>query len=324
MHARFIDGIVGAVCLSLTLAPAEPAAQETESLARELLSNAAATRRADCARQLGELGAAANPVSRALCRAMLDHSKAVRLAAGEALEKVNPGLYWPVRTLVAGEDRPNHAKAIAALAKIAKDAGPALPILIYRLRSDLSAGRIVTLRWQLSQLAERARRDPSLTRQRDSVEQALQKAQAQLDESLAGLPVGEGAQAVEDVQKVLAPTIVAALGALPLVAGDDPSVVKELARTLETNDSQVQLAAFRALAVIGRNAIGQRGLILHYVQPYLKNRSEKVRLETIYVLVALDQEARSAKLSLQILRNKDASLAVRRAAAEALNNMDDD
>lgn len=84
------------------------------------------------AQEIGKLGEEGKPASRALCVAAVNDREEVRLAALEALEKVNPTLHKHVVRLLVDGNFQRQLDATHALAKMPKDALPATPVLLAR------------------------------------------------------------------------------------------------------------------------------------------------------------------------------------------------
>ena len=81
---------------------------------------------------IAEKGVAAEDASTALCNAMMDRDAKVSLAALEALEKMNPELYKPLRDLCLDTQLANKAKALLTLKELSGKASPSTDLLYSR------------------------------------------------------------------------------------------------------------------------------------------------------------------------------------------------
>ena len=88
---------------------------------------------------MAKLGAAAKPAARALCLAATDDNVAIREAALEALEKVQPALAKLVTALVVDPHcSTNYELGIANMGDVAS---PAIPVLIWHAKQKPDFGR---------------------------------------------------------------------------------------------------------------------------------------------------------------------------------------
>jgi HEAT repeat protein len=134
--------------------PGNPA---VAALAKALGSDNA-TDRIRAANELAKLGEAAKPAARALCFAATGDSQEVRLAALEALDKVQPALVQPITTLLV--DPRNSYQAAQQIAAMGESANPSVPVLIWHARQDVTNNAAVDIR----ALARIGPKDPEAVR----------------------------------------------------------------------------------------------------------------------------------------------------------------
>lgn len=108
---------------------------EIRRTAEELAATSDSAARVKCLERLSTYGADARLASEAIIAAMRDMDEAVRDAASEAFEKVDPKLYPHVFTLIRGEKK---GEAMIALAKLGDQAKAAIPLLLdYHMHPEL-------------------------------------------------------------------------------------------------------------------------------------------------------------------------------------------
>jgi hypothetical protein len=278
--------------------------------------------RAQCARDIEKLGPSAKPASRALCRALLDRSKLVRDAAGGALEKVNPDIYWPTRALLDA-DRSNHIKAAAALSKLGQAGSPATPVLLHHLQAMMQECEILAVKSRLAELAGQAKKDQAAFHEKDELEQILAKLLAQAVNRLDAPGEAEDRQYLQESRQALLPIVPADMQALAIVAGNEGSVVKAIARGLQCEEVGFRLAAVDALANIARMFPDRRKAIMPEFMIALRNKSSAVRLASIKALDAFGSEVGPAIPRLRKMQANDHDVNVRHAAADFLKDIED-
>jgi HEAT repeat protein len=97
----------------------------------------AQTMRLSALKKIAELGADGMEASEAIIELCADNVPAIREAAFDALQKVNPTLHKPIIALLIDRDDAKKLAAIAELGKLGAEAKPAIPLLIqfYQLRA---------------------------------------------------------------------------------------------------------------------------------------------------------------------------------------------
>jgi hypothetical protein len=96
---------------------------------------------------LASLGEAALPAARDLCEAALDPSQKVARAALQALEKVHPDLQRSVFVLLVDDNAENHVRAFAKLGQLGEAGNPAVPIILFIIRTHLEHLTNLDERW---------------------------------------------------------------------------------------------------------------------------------------------------------------------------------
>jgi HEAT repeat protein len=94
--------------------------------------------RIKAAEDIGKLGEEGAPAAKALCEAMMDRSPKVETAALDSLEKVRADLYKPLSTLVLDATPAKQLAAIKEIGLMGDKPGPAVNLLLTRLRSELA------------------------------------------------------------------------------------------------------------------------------------------------------------------------------------------
>lgn len=112
-----------------------------DRLARDLRTSKQASERVKAAEQIGEYREKARGKTRELCAAMLDKSPAVRQAATEAVENVNPKFHAAVLPILVDSQLSVRCKSIEALNGEKLDFNPAhaVPALVYRFTASSTA-----------------------------------------------------------------------------------------------------------------------------------------------------------------------------------------
>jgi HEAT repeat protein len=95
------------------------------------LKSKVASERVKAAQTLAAMGERAKPFARALCETAIDDNKEVRLAAIEALEKIQPEIVKPVLTLLTDQNHFNTAQAASQLGRLGDTAQSAIPVLVW-------------------------------------------------------------------------------------------------------------------------------------------------------------------------------------------------
>jgi WD40 repeat protein len=116
--------------------------KETEGEIRSLVAGlkfGKPAERVKAAAALAALGPQGRAASRALCEAMLDADPQTRLAATEALQKVNQPLHEVVVPLLVERDYRRRSASLRKLAGLGKEAQPAVPILVFYHDDHLAA-----------------------------------------------------------------------------------------------------------------------------------------------------------------------------------------
>lgn len=294
------------------------------ALARLVERGATPAVRARAARRVGELGETGRPAARALCGALFDPSHSVREAAAEALEKVHADVYWPARTLLKTDDLAAHPKAAAALARLGPGGNAATPVLLRHLRAALQEHEILGLRVRLAELDAQGRKDETTIRERDELEQVLQKLLAGALDRLEAPARQQELAHLRDLRTAVAEMVPADVRALAAVAGNEAAACKTIGRALRAPEVSFQLAAVNALADVARaHAEVRKSLVNTYVAG-LRSGEAAVRLAAIRGLDAFGAEAAPAKTLLRKLSTGDPDEAVRGAAADALQSFRDD
>jgi HEAT repeat protein len=80
---------------------------------------------------LARLGPKAKAASRPLCESLFDPSVRVRLAAAEALEKVNPTLHRLVIPVLVDKELENRLECVRKIGELGPEGNPAVPVLLW-------------------------------------------------------------------------------------------------------------------------------------------------------------------------------------------------
>lgn len=119
------------------------------------------TDRINACNAIMELGEKARPATRLLCEAILDNNPKVRLAASDALEKVNPNLHAVAVPLIIDKAVEQRIEALRKLHTMSGDASPAIPLVLwYGQHQQDGAGLLV-----VKTLSAIGASDPLVTRQ---------------------------------------------------------------------------------------------------------------------------------------------------------------
>jgi HEAT repeat protein len=274
--------------------------------------------RAGCAEDIGKLGPEAKPAARALCRALFDPSRRVRLAAAGALEKVAPDLYWPVNTLLGDRGAEEQVRAAAAIGRMKQDGSAGTPVLAYHLRLILQADRLLAVKGRQTQLSRQLRREQAMIREDDSLEEVLQKWLAQALGKLQDEVDGEELDSLAERRKALPAVVLADIHALRMVAPDDPTAVAAVASALRAGEPALKSAAVEALQAMGRSSAKLRGRVVGHLAAALKDPAAEVRLAAVRALAELAGPGDRPVPLLKRLAARDPSEDVRRSAAKVL------
>jgi HEAT repeat protein len=120
---------------------------ETRALIAKLtagLKNVKPAERVSACKALGELGAKGKAASRDLCSALMDSSRQVRLAAADALEKVNPAVAKLAITILIDNNYNARLKAVQRVADLKAEGNPAVPVLLHFKQQSHDGGAIVS------------------------------------------------------------------------------------------------------------------------------------------------------------------------------------
>jgi HEAT repeat protein len=98
------------------------------------LSSSKASERAKAAQILGELGEKGKPVRKLLCKALLDPSNSVRVAAADALKNIDPKIqYLAVKYVTEGG-------VLRELQNLKEDAEPLTPLVVHSAKLSAMGG----------------------------------------------------------------------------------------------------------------------------------------------------------------------------------------
>lgn len=302
----------------------DDAVPDLAELARLVEKGATPAVRARAARQIGERGQSGRPAARALCGALFDPARSVREAAGQALEKVHADVYWPARALLNTDDLTAHPRGAAALAKLGPAGNAATPVLVRHLRAALQEYEILGIRVHIAELQAQARKDETVIRERDELEQMLQKLLAGAINRLEAPAHAEELDHLRGLRKAVAEMVPADVRAVAAVAPGEAAAGKAIGQALRTGEPSFQLAAVAALADMARVHTSVRRPLLNPYLAGLRSADSDVRLAAIRGLESFGDQARPAARLLARLAAKDPAEAVRRAAAEALKDLRED
>jgi HEAT repeat protein len=124
--------IVVAVSLALgqTAIADDATSQTVINLLVKQLKDRESKKRAEAAKELGELGDKAKAAARPLCEACMDVNGKVSVAAIDAIEKIRPDLHKHIITIISDPETSKHQRAFDSLARLKEEANPVVPILL--------------------------------------------------------------------------------------------------------------------------------------------------------------------------------------------------
>ncbi len=290
---------------------------------RDRLSAEDADVRVDAARQLCELGAAANPAVPELQQALLSDDLLLKYEAARCLGKIGPDASPCVSHLLAlsGDDAPllRHV-ALNALRRIAQPSDEIRQAFEERMKNDkLLANRVVAAR-ALAEFAAIDDEQPLPPAAIRVLTEGLKSPQAHVSsEATRGLAaVGAAATSpILDVFRNGSPTerinATEALAALGLSARDaGPTLLS----ALQDADGSLKRHIIRALPSIGANP----AIAIPQLQQLLQGKSRELRLSAVAALGEYGEQAAPAAAGLARLLADD-DLLVQRDAAAALGKL---
>jgi HEAT repeat protein len=219
---RRLSLLVAVVLAALVLRPAQ-AQQDNQKTYEDALKSIKSTdpmERAFGLVGLALVGTDAKGASREIIGLLNDPSEEVRTRAGEALTKANPAIAEPVIALVQGTEYDKRIQAAEAIAKLGKDAGPALDAVTGFLDKAKGADRGKVVK-ALAAIAPDDKKTAAL---------------------IANLALKDGDPAVRD----------AALAALSKVGDKKEQTALFLGAIKNEKDVQKRINAINALAAVGQ------------------------------------------------------------------------
>jgi len=118
--------------------PAQPledtSLKASEALVAPLIKDLKHQRVADRLKAIGavaQLGPRGKAASRALCESLLDSNTRVRLAAAEALDRVNPALHRLVIPIMVDKELENRLECARKIGELGPEGKPAVPVVVY-------------------------------------------------------------------------------------------------------------------------------------------------------------------------------------------------
>src|SRR5207245_6608740 len=135
---------------------------EVKAIIKENVINLRSKRvseRVKAAEVLGELKEEGKPVRGLLCRAMLDSSASVRVAAADALKNIDPKMQYLAVTLVSEKDFGRLATLLGNIQKLEDDGEPLAPLVADGAIRSAAANNANLLASELATLSHIARND---------------------------------------------------------------------------------------------------------------------------------------------------------------------
>jgi HEAT repeat protein len=123
------------------------------------LSSSKASERAKAATVLGELREQGRPARGLLCRAMLDPSPTVRVAAADSLKEIDPKIQYLAVGLVTDEGPNKRYQLLSSITRLEDDGEPLAPLVANGAVRSASANNYVMLQRELQALGQIARND---------------------------------------------------------------------------------------------------------------------------------------------------------------------
>jgi hypothetical protein len=216
------------------------------------LYSKSASERAKAAQVLGELGEQGKPVRRVLCWVMLDPIESVRVAAADALKKIDPRIQYLAVALVTEQDDFKRRDLLVRIQQLKDDGEPLTPLVATWAGRSSLAGKVIQLQQELTTLSFIATKD------RESYK-LIFSALSNRDEgvrrsALQALPrMKHGRQAVPAIIALLQTDTtanrLAAIRALPALADEsnEERITAAIARLRYHSDQEIRKAVEIAL-----------------------------------------------------------------------------